>query len=471
MKQSKLNLSIASALLLFPLVLTSCGEGGSTNTSYEPGKEDINAIIANFEKGFTMKGEVKQKRTVLDVNDPNNIQTEEQTYRVEALFENSDRQGTSVTHYGKLGELETIIDQTFAYADDKGYAYKEYLDYKNEIQRQYLYDYGNKLSFAAAGLYNFMGIFNASDFTYDGHLNCYNVNVDKVGVVLKNLLGHINTGFFYKPSKAVMTIKNNVFDTFNVVIEEFKQVVAQENTLVKTIYNNEVAFTFTEVGTTKLPRVKSYDAKPENAELTKALSAIGDNYTLDIENALSIDNGLINKKYKMYKYDGEQILMQTYREIIERDMLTPTNHFILKRLGGSQNDLLFCHTMQQDEKTYAKSAHRLFAKNYQGVYYYEDLLPTPSIISTDFFTYDENFNEYISNDSAVVDQLKPLLTINKAPLADEHALNAHKLGIRLDDDGNLDYIKFYINYRDLFNDSKIEGSIKASFTDVGSTTI
>ena len=464
--------------IILPVSLLCAGAPVATFASLSP-KAEINQTptemheflrtIRSFQNGVKMVGTVTQGRAVAVSFDPISGefiygQPESQNYGVQVYFQNKERVGTGLIHTGNMGPLETVIDEMVVFADEEGYAYSEYLDHTNSIQRRYKLEDGNKLSYAGAGLYNIFDILDEDDYTYNDKYFRYDVDLDKTSIIVKNLLAHQNVGFSAVPEKSYMKFANNKIQSFDVVMEPINRV--EDDMPVQ--YSNKVSFKFSEAGTCMLPQVTKYPAKPENQRLNSALKTIGDNFELTLTSNISVNDAEPAASYRNFKFNGSEIYVHKYDKLSDADVRLDTD-FVLKAVDNS--DMLFALTYDENTEDFTnKGVVPGFAQSFQGIYYYEDLLPKANEVSTDFFTYNEDTNEYVCRNADVLSEINPLFYISRSPFIDSNIDNASQIGIRVKNDGSIDYVKYYVNYMDPFNGSKNVGTITINYTKIGSTT-
>lgn len=466
---------------VLPMLLVACSPNNpssSTTSSQNEQNNVVNTNLKNMKLGFKMNGVITQERVQAGIDSNGNIvpmpgvASETNIYNSDFVYESNQETGFQRIVYQNVMDEVVYIENLIVFADEDNQVYRQSLNYENKIEKVYSNVSAgmSKTSFDANGYYNWASLLNESDIVYDKQNNQYNLDVDKASFIVSLVLSYLNSGFYSVPRLAYFTSdENGIFNSFYVEMATRLMWDSPDG-----VYNylyiveNKAEFTLSDLGTAQVERISTLPNKPENANLESALKTItGNNFTIKItDTKQSLDGLSETSTYQKMYFDGANIYVANWSDE-ESDTSETTrnpNDYLLKPDAASEK--LFSYVYNNGE--YRKATTTQFSSVYQGMYYYEDLLPIVNNVSKDLFVYNNTTNNY-ENEAIALQALTGCFNIAKPPFKSSHITNASSVAIRLNNDGSLAYVQFSYNYMSL---SDIErGMVKIEFLNVGETEI
>ncbi len=448
-------------LSLLPLLVLSGCNSENNNESI------VSRNISSLRQGFNLDGQITQTRIELNNTSLEPLpgaSEETNIYNTNFIFQNNNGLiGYSKESSQLMGGIELGMEDYEYYCDDEGFAYNKELNYKNEVVDTYPLSFNRKVPYYANGFYNPFLILNENDFTLSTTNSArYDLNLEKTSILANNLLYSLNSGFFGQVQESYVLLSGDDFSIFTIhmsprIMTEF------DNDTYTTKYfevENVVNFSISNIGTAKLNEVTPIESK-NNIELQSALDKITNNFTLTVS-----DSSLTETSD--YYYDGSTIYVHEYRETDSPEVNFETD-FYLAEDSENPNGYLYGYSYDAENQSFVQNTEIVgFPQAYQGVYFYNDYLPIISGISADLFTYDSENNLYVGDESAI-NALVNCFIPNLRPFYYEHAANASKVAIRLNDNNEIDYVTFTYGYMDEFSGEIFNGEVRATYKDVGVT--
>lgn len=467
----KINTVLTMGALIAPLLLTSCNQQGSSSNSSDNTHENIIATnLEKMKKGFALTGVITQTREEIDLDTGNLTgKKENNVYNTDLIYESDGENGFHRHSYQKV--MNEVVDlENFTYfADENNDVFYQQLNHKNEIDNVYLSNGDeSSSSFDVNGYYNWASLLNNSDLVYDEIGNRYELNNEKANFIASLMLSYLNAGFYDVATVCYFTVDSNyVFNSFNIVMNSRKLIEYDENNTMHFYkVDNKVEFAMSDVGTAKVNRIVPFETKQQNQPLTTAFDKFGDNMTIKItDTKKSLSGSSTSKTYQKLYLDGESIYVANFNTLTGENQRNEKD-FLLKQDPASEK--LYSYVYNQENGSYEKQVLTEYPSIYQGLYFYDELLPTIKGVSQDLFTYNATKNNY-ENEDLALKALVQCFNITRPPFRNPHILNANKVSVRLNADNTLNYVEFEYSYMSL---TDIEnGTVKVEFSNVGSTEI
>ncbi len=468
----KTNLLI---LILAPLtVLASCNEkpvdssNDNVSSSESIDKTDKVAYsLYTFSKSVLLSGNITQTRYVAQGQNSDgsyiwSTTAETNEYSTSIGFEGGERNGIhkfSVQDY--LGESITMEEFTY-FEDEEGYAYKESLNYKNEIVRDYSINL-TTTSFAANGFYNPFTILSKDDFGILANGN-YSLNLSKAEIITNNLLYSLNSGFASSVKEAYFTSTSDVFNTFHITMDDYLYYDSSYGYFYKIV--NEVDFIISRGGTYSVPSVSQYASK-DNKDLDAALKKLSGNYTLSVEmNSKNSISGTTTTTYQDFYFTGEEIYVHNYSDSSKQEPDQSSDFY----LAADEDGTLYSYVYDNDASSWKKGAATRFPSLYQGKNTYNDYFPKASEVSSDLFKYDNENKSYAAEDDAIA-SLVSCFYPNVAPFRSSASNSFQDVEIILDGQ-DISYISLPFAYSQFDSDeaNALTGTYILTYSNVGMTT-
>lgn len=449
-------------LLLSVLTLTSCG--GKTSSSSEEEKSEIQQNIDTFSKGFYMFGEITQTRTAATGVDTNgnyifDSKPETNTYSTQVGFENVARNGfkkISTQEYD--GEEQTIENYTY-FEDENGLAYKETLNRKNEIERDYSINLSNS-SFVYNGFYNFFTILNESDFKESGN-GRYDLDLGKAAIITNNLLYSLNSGFASNVKEAYFTMKDGLFSSFDITMKDYFYVDSTYGYYYKV--ENSASFVFGHQGSYSVSTVKQHGEKGYTS-LQKAFNSIGNNFTMSVKmNALNQMSSTKATSYQDFYFTGDKIYVHSY-DTENKSAPDRNKDFYL---AADANGTLYSYAYDSTSSSFVKKETSTFPSLYQGMFTYDDYLPKVGDISANLFAKD---GDTYKAEEDVATSLASCFYLQKAPFKKSASNNFTDVEVTLSGDSLSSVILPY-SYTDFMEGTMVTGTYEITYTNIGVTEL
>ncbi len=462
-------------LILAPLtLLASCDNKTPTSsetpvTSSEESIDKTNKVaysLYTFSKSVLLSGNITQSRYVAQSQNADgsyvwSSTAETNEYSTSVGFESGERNGihkSSTQDY--QGESITMEDYTY-FEDEEGYAYKETLNYKNEVSRDYSINLTTS-SFAANGFYNPFSILSEEDFTLKG--NQYNLDLSKAEIITNNLLYSLNSGFASSVKEAYFTASGDLFNIFHITMEDYIYYDSSYGYVYKIV--NEVDFIISRGGVYHVPSVSKYASK-ENTSLAKALAKLSSNYTLSVEmNTKNSISGTLTTTYQDFYFTGNEIYVHNYDDTTKQNPDKTTDFY----LAADEDGTLYSYVYNVETSAWEKKATTNFPSLYQGKNTYNDYFPKASEVSSDLFKYNEENKSYDAEENAI-SALISCFYPNVAPFRKSASNSFQDVEIVLDGE-NVSYVNLPFGYSQFDADevTAISGTYILSYSNIGNTT-
>lgn len=453
---------------LLPLtILTSCGDNSTTSSSEEViDKSDVvNYNIKTLSKGVLLNGEVTQTRqTATNADDDGNYvwssTKETNSYSTTIGYSSKDRNAIykhSVQEYE--GEEQSIENYTY-FEDEKGYAYSESLNYKNELERDYSINLTTS-SFASNGFYNPFSILQSSDITKDFN-GSYILDTNKAEIITNNLLYSLNSGFGGSVKEAFFSVGDDgLFNRLIITMNSYIYYDSSYGYIYKV--ENTVDFTISNGGTYLVSSEQTYSNKGYTS-LTNGLKNLGNNYTLSVE-MYSKDqvSGSATTTYQDFYFTGSEIYVHSYDDTANK-AVDKTTDFYLK---ADEDGTLYSYVYNSETSDWGKGATTAFPSLYQGKNTYNDYLPSAYEVSSDLFKYDETNKKYVAEDNAA-SALTSCFYPNVAPFRTSASNSFYDVEINLDGD-KISSVKLPFSYTSYTTASINTGTFTLTYSNIGTT--
>lgn len=453
-------------LLLGVAALSSCK--GNDDQSRSPSETEEKSLIQEnintFSKGFLMYGEITQTRVqvtgITSTGEYTYSTTKEtNTYNTEIGFENVTRNGfRKVSTQEYEGEEQTIEDYTY-FEDENGLAYKESLNYKNELERDYSINLSSS-SFVYNGFYNFFTILNEEDFTETSSTR-YDLDLGKTAIITNNLLYSLNSGFATAAKEAYFTMEDGVFTSFDVTMKDY--FYADSTTGYYYKIENVATFNFANQGDYSVSSVKVYEDKGYTS-LDKALKSIGNNFTMTVKmNALSQTSGTSASTYQDFYFTGDKIYVHSYTDTKDSAPNRNKDYY----LAPDANGTLYSYVYDSTSGEFIKKVSSSYASLYQGLFTYDDYLPKVGQISSNLFTKD---GDKYKAEEDVAASLPYYFYLQNPPYKKNASNNFIDVEISLSGD-NIDKVVLPYSYTDFMEGTIITGSYEITYDNIGQTEL
>lgn len=466
-------------LALAPLtVLASCGN--ENQSSSESAKEDTSSSssesidktdkvaysLYTFSKSVLLSGTIEQTRYVAQEQNADgsyvwSTTAETNEYYTSVGFESDGRNAIYKRSTQDVQGEETTMENYTYFEDEDGYAYKESLNYKNEVERDYSINLTTS-SFAANGFYNPFTVLSKDDFTLkDGK---YNLDLAKTEIITNNLLYSLNSGFASSVKEAYFTAEGDLFNTFSVTMDDFIYYDSSYGYVYKIV--NTVDFIISRGGTYKVPSVSSYSSK-DNKDLSAALKKLSSNYTLSVQ--MNTLNQLTEKEsttYQDFYFTGDEIYVHSYTDSKKQDPDKTTDFY----LSANEDGTLHSYVYNAENDAWEKGNATGFPSLYQDKNTYNDYFPKAGQVSSDLFKYDSENNSYVAEDDAISSLINCFYP-NVAPFRKSASNSFQDAEIILDGE-NVSYINLPFAYSQFDADEVtiLSGNYVLSYSNIGTTT-
>lgn len=450
-------------LLLGVAALSSC-DGNKNQSQSNEEKSVIQQNIDTFSRGFFMYGEVTQTRTqITGVSSTGeyiySTTKESNTYNTEVGFENVTRNGfrkVSTQQYD--GEEQTIEDYTY-FEDEDGLAYKEKLNYKNELERDYSINLSSS-SFVYNGFYNFFTILNEEDFTETSSTR-YDLDLGKTAIITNNLLYSLNSGFATAAKEAYFTMTDGVFTSFDVAMKDY--LYADSTTGYYYKVENVATFNFAYQGDYSVSSTKVYEDKGYTS-LDKALKSVGNNFTMTVKmNALSQTTGEAASSYQDFYFTGDKIYVHAYSNTKDSAPNRNKDYY----LAPDANGTLYSYVYDSTSGEFVKKNSSSYASLYQGLFTYDDYLPKVGEISSNLFVKD---GDKYKAEEDVAATLPNYFYLQNPPYKKNASNNFIDVEITLSGD-SIDKVTLPYSYTDFMEGTIITGTYEITYNNIGQTEL
>ncbi len=465
MKYNKILLLITIASLT---TLASCDNSTSSSSISSSSFSDvIEQNIYDFSKGFLMKGNISQTRYVAIGTDSNgdyifsSDASDTNSYKTNIGFENKTRNGYTKYSTQEYDFEDQVIENYTYFEDENGYTYKESLNCKNEIERDYTINQ-SKNSFTYNGFYNFFSILNREDFEKENDTTYY-INIDKASIISNNLLYSLNSGFSTNVKEAYFNLTNGVFTSFTIEMNDYLYLDSSTYYLYKV--ENKAVFSLEQAGTYTIDSAKKYDSKGYTT-LQNSLSSIGNNFTMHVEiKANNQVDSSSSTSYEDFYFTGDKIYVHTYDNLDSKDVDKTKDFYLSTQEDGK----LYSYSYDETSSSFIKQATTNFPSLYQGLFTYNDYLPNIKDVSADLFKYDDQSKTYKGEDNAI-SALTDCFYLKKVPFKKSAANSFYDIEISLDND-KISLVTLPYSYTDFMEGSLVTGTYKISYSNIGSTSL
>ncbi len=457
-------------LVLAPLAaLASCdGNGASSNA---PSSEEIidettiGYNLKTLSKAVLLSGSITQSRTYATSQNADGSyvwSTTEETneYATSIGFSSKDRNGIykySVQEY--QGE-ETVIEDYTYFEDEEGYAYKESLNHKNELERDYSINL-TTTSFASNGFYNPFSILSEKDFTV-GNDGKYALDVNKAEIISNNLLYSLNSGFAGSVKEAYFTLGDKLFDHFIITMDSYLYYDSSYGYMYKV--ENTVDFVISRGGIYEVSSQQQFADKGYTS-LANGLKALGNNYTLSVEiSTLDQINETRTTTYQDFYFTGSEIYLHSYDDANKQDPDKTSDFY----LAADEDGTLYSYAYNSENDAWEKKSTTSFPSLYQGKNTYNDYLPVANEVSSDLFKYDETNKSYVAEDAAIsslVDCFYP----NVAPFRKSASNSFYNVEVVTNGD-KIVLVTLPFSYTHFQTATILTGTYTLSYSNIGTTT-
>lgn len=464
----KLNKTLLLITIASLTAITSCDSNTNSSSSNTNPNDVIQNNIDTFSKGFLMNGVITQTRYVaLGIDSSGNYifstEAETNTYKTSVGFENTTRNGYTKHSTQEYDWEDQVIEDYTYFEDEDGYTYKENLNYKNEIERDYTINQSQN-SFEYNGFYNFFSILNKADFEKEND-SCYYLDQYKAGIISNNLLYSLNSGFATSVKEAYFDIENNVFSKFTINMEDYLYLDSSSTSYLYKVENSAV-FTFEDIGTYTIDSAKKYDAK-NYTSLQNGLNAVGKNYTMHVKiNSLNQGTSTNTISYEDYYFTGDKIYVHTYTDETKSSPDYTSDYYLASEENGGT---LYSYTYDETTSSFIKNPTTSFPSLYQGLFTYEDYLPNVSEVSADLFKYDDTSKSYKGEDNAI-SALTDCFYLKKVPFKKSAANSFTDIEIKLDNE-SISSVTLPFSYTDFMEGEIVTGSYEITYSSIGTTEI
>ena len=462
MKKKYLTICILAPLA----ILASCDGQAASSTSNTPVEEEstLTSNLKTLSNSVLLSGSVVQTRQYATATKSDGTYTwsatkETNEYATTIGFSSKGRNAIykySIQDY--MGE-ETVIEDYTYFEDEEGYAYSESLNYKNELERNYSINL-TTTSFASNGFYNPFSILNEEDFTLQQNGN-YNLDLNKAEIISNNLLYSLNSGFAGSVKEAYFTIVDNSFSHFVLTMDSY---IYYDSTYSYTYkVENTVDFVISRAGTYMVQSEEQYSDKGYTS-LAKALSDLGNNYTLSVE-MYNYDQvkGEESTTYQDFYFTGSEIYVHSYDNAND-DAPDKAKDFYL---SPDEDGTLYSYVYNTETSEWEKKTTTAFPSLYQGKNTYNDYLPNAYEVSSDLFKYDGENKCYVAEDnatSALVECFYP----NVAPFRKSASNSFYDVEVVLNND-KISLVTLPFSYTHFQSASIQTGRYNLSYTNIGTT--
>lgn len=458
-------------LLLTSLaVITSCNNS-VTNDSLSLEEKMLEKMQ---DGGFRISGTIEQTRQQVGLNSSGELiligTAEHNTYHSTFTYqENKNIAMQRTTTQSYAGE-DVIIEDRQVYRSDDGLIYTTSLDYKNNVLKTY-----SSSAYEINSYMNFAKLLIPSDITRQvtnsGEVR-YNINLDKGTIITNYVFTYLNSGFKMQPIQMYFTVNDDEtsFETLYIEMDGRFNVESDGYYTYLYFYENECTMELSDIGEGEVDNLMPFPEKTENSPLKEALTSINDNNMVVkiTDTSHSVDGAtILSVNYTKMFYDGSSIYVRQWNDSEGDENSINKNDFILKPDNAS--NLLYSYIYDSESDEFVKNSFTYFPSLYQGVYYYEDLLPIISDVSSDLFTYNQTTNFYV-NEETMIDVLTKCFYVNKAPLRNSNLQSANEINIRLNDNNEIVYIQADYSYIDS-SYSITSGTIEIEYLNIGNTVL
>lgn len=454
---------------LLPIsILTSCNNSNSSSSSSQSSidKSDvINYNLSTLSQSVLFKGKINQTRqtaTAITSDGSYVWSSEKETNEYNSTIGFSSKDRNAICKYSTQeyqGEETTIENYTY-FEDEKGYAYSETLNYKNELERDYSINLATS-SFSSNGFYNPFTILNKEDFTKDFN-GSYILDLNKAEIITNNLLYSLNSGFGGSVKEAYLTLgEDGLFNDLVITMSSYIYYDSSYGYVYKV--ENTVDFAISEGGTYLVSSPKTYDNKGYT-DLEKGLSNLGSNYTLSVK-MYSKDqvNNTENTSYQDFYFTGDEIYVHSYDSEANKG-LNKSDDFFLK---ADEDGTLYSYVYDSEKSSWVKGSSTYFPSTYQGKNTYNDYLPKANQVSANLFKYDETNKVYNGEDDAsstLVNCFYP----NVAPFRKSASNSFYDVEISLNG-SNISTVKLPFAYTNFETGTIMTGNYELSYSNIGTT--
>jgi len=408
-------------------------------------RAEIKNMLKNLSNGFTLEGEIKEKRSFLDAyhgnptGDISNI-----NYDGQFVYEIGETKAYSAFVNMQEGEnpKEVLINNVI-YEDENGYANYESLNYDNTIDKYPFYDenYQNvNFNYYCLNPFDYL---LPEDFTKTGD-NTYSLNYAKSSFVSSYLFIDVSSAFQNVIEKCEFKVENNQFKSLTIVPSKYYSSVYDKDNHSSIYYyaNFEASFEIKNIGTAKVAGMTPKEATAETEALQNAFNKFANkNYTVKLHGKYVDQNGeFIDENYEYTYYDGEAaycsyIEDQSAHDEVNNMYCEPNSEGILSHVGVT----------------------------------YDEFVPKMSEIDAAIFSYNSETGLY----SICSEMVSYIGTVAIVPKVTNFYIEVDgyttACDIKLDSDGNIEYIN--IKYEKYFTYSAEFGDIMLTFYDIDNTKI
>lgn len=469
---------------LMPLALVACFAAGGkladfnvvrqadTSTS---APDPIETSLEAMRKGVRLNGHV-----YLEASPYYSSSTESPTlmdYEVDLALKSDGDYAYSSYITATINEDEdsayTYEDITY-FEDEEGYTYIDGLSYKNEIERDYLSSTSGGLRpFDGTGYYNAFRVIQEEDVTYDAESEHFNLDTKKAALIANTLFYHLDASFYGLVTSAYFTVGDSgMFDTFNISMAD--QLYYDANAQANYVISNTSSFELSELGDVSINRLEPVASK-DNPDLAMALTSLGDNFTLVLDDAQSSSSSpTTTHSYTKLYFDGtnRQVYIHDYTDASEENTYASTDCWLKENEETGMLEIFIRPNGEGDWTHITESGIGSTIVSmlplYDGEYEYEDLLPIVSEVSKDLFTWDNTTATYKA-DSIALDSLLACFYPNSIPsLRNTNINSAYDLALALSGTSLQKATFTYSKY-----DSGVAnyGTVTVSYSNIGSTVI
>lgn len=452
---------------LLPIsILTSCNNSNSSSSQISVDKSDVVKYnLYTLKQAALFTGKITQTRqTATAVTSDGNYvwSSEKETNNYNSTIGFSSKDRNAIYKYSTqeyLGEQLTIENYTY-FEDEKGYAYTESLNYKNELERDYSINLSTS-SFASNGFYNPFSILSEEDFTKDFN-GSYILDLNKAEIITNNLLYSLNSGFGGSVKEAYLTVgEDGLFNDLVITMSSYIYYDSSYGYVYKV--ENTVDFAISEGGTYLVNSSKVFDNKGYT-DLEKGLSNLGNNYTLSVK-MYSKDqvNNTETTTYQDFYFSGDEIYVHSY-DNEENKGVDKTDDFFLK---GDEDGTLYSYVYDNEQSNWVKGNSIYFPSTYQGKNTYNDYLPKANQVSSNLFKYDDTSKVYKAEDdasSSLVNCFYP----NVAPFRKSASNSFYDVEISLNG-SNISSVKLPFAYTNFDTGTIVTGNYTLTYSNIGTT--
>lgn len=508
--------SLFATLLVLPILLISCtGEGSSSqptssDSPSSPTTSEIptvpndevetytdpvlNANINKMRDGFTMQGNVIQRRYASTINSDGEYEIDgdpidTNTYYTMVGYNSKDENAFYKYSYRLANNVEIAAEGPYTYFEDEnGYAYTESIDYSNKVSRNYqTYNASTNtgLTFADNGFYNFVYILLEEDFTLNESVQAftrYDLNINKAAIISNNLLYSLNSGAFAVPNEAYFRVDNGNFTSLTIELDPITSI--DSTTGEVTLITNSIVFAFNNLGEQTIEHITPYEETEASETLTNAFKTFeGQSFKMTVRHqyeGISLypsdvsDLTVADDVTTDYYFTGKEIYVHTRQRNETSNINLERDYYLAPTSETDMHLYPYAYDSSTGEYTVRNAGVILedgtiaFAQAYVGYYFYSDLLPIISDISGTFF--DQVDETTFTVKEGMMESLADCFVISKRPFQVDRFEESDPLTINLSA-GTVSTIEGEYDFTDTMQGYRYNGSISVEYSMLGDVTL